>query len=162
MLSIRKAEIKDIDGIMKIYDIAQDFMIKNNNPNQWKKIYPTIDIIENDIKNNYCHVVCNNSKIEAVFALIGGKDPTYSIIEGGNWLNDNDYLTIHRVASSGNIHGVVTYIVNYVKKLSKDIRIDTHNDNIIMQRQLEKNGFKKCGIIYLKNGSPRIAYHLSV
>ncbi len=23
-------------------------------------------------------------------------------------------------------------------------------------------GIKKCGIIYLKNGSPRIAYHLSV
>ena len=27
-----------------------------------------------------------------------------------------------------------------------------------MQKQIEKNGFKKCGTIYVRDGSPRIAY----
>ena len=27
-----------------------------------------------------------------------------------------------------------------------------------MQRVFEKNGFEKCGIIYVEDGSPRIAY----
>jgi len=29
-----------------------------------------------------------------------------------------------------------------------------------MQHVIEKNGFKKCGIIYVKDGSERIAYEL--
>ena len=32
---IRKAAIEDLDAIMEIYGIAQDFMIKSGNPNQW-------------------------------------------------------------------------------------------------------------------------------
>ena len=33
-----------------------------------------------------------------------------------------------------------------------NIKIDTHKDNISMQKLLEKNGFKYCGIIYLEDG----------
>lgn len=161
MLSIRKAKIEELDELMNIYKIAQDFMIKNNNPNQWGKIHPTIDLIKSDIENNICNVICDDEKIEGVFALIDGEDSTYKVIDG-SWLNNNEYITIHRIASKGEIHGIFNYVINYCKKFSKDIRIDTHNDNLIMQRLVEKNGFKKCGIIYLKNGSPRIAYHLSI
>ena len=38
------------------------------------------------------------------------------------------------------------------------IRIDTHEDNKPMRRFLEKCGFKFCGIIYLEDGSKRLAY----
>jgi hypothetical protein len=30
-----------------------------------------------------------------------GKDPTYAVIENGNWLNDEPYGVIHRIASNG-------------------------------------------------------------
>ena len=36
--------------------------------------------------------------------------------------------------------------------------MDTHEDNISMQRLLEKNNFKYCGIIYLEDGNKRIAF----
>ena len=36
--------------------------------------------------------------------------------------------------------------------------MDTHRDNAVMQHVMEKNGFKKCGIIYLLSGDPRVAY----
>ncbi|MFR1314947.1 MAG: GNAT family N-acetyltransferase, partial [Clostridium perfringens] len=38
------------------------------------------------------------------------------------------------------------------------IKIDTHRDNISMQRAVVKNDFQKCGIIYLEDGSERIAF----
>jgi len=38
------------------------------------------------------------------------------------------------------------------------IKIDTHKKNESMKKMLSNNGFKYCGIIYLENGSERIAY----
>ena len=42
-----------------------------------------------------------------------------------------------------------------------EVRIDTHRDNKTMQHVVTKHGFKRCGIIYLENGAPRIAYQYS-
>lgn len=39
-----------------------------------------------------------------------------------------------------------------------NIRIDTHKDNHIMQHCIVSYGFTYCGIIYLANGDPRLAY----
>ena len=39
-----------------------------------------------------------------------------------------------------------------------EISIDTHKDNLIMQKFLSKNGFDRCGIIYVEDGTERIAY----
>jgi hypothetical protein len=45
-MNIRKATIDDLDDIMGIYKIAQDFMIKSGNPNQWGHSYPTKDLLK--------------------------------------------------------------------------------------------------------------------
>ena len=39
-----------------------------------------------------------------------------------------------------------------------NLKIDTHEDNVVMQHVLEKNGFERCGKIYTHDGTPRIAY----
>ena len=36
--------------------------------------------------------------------------------------------------------------------------MEVHADNKIMQHLLEENGFTKCGIIHVEDGTPRIAY----
>ena len=89
-----------------------------------------------------------------------GDDSTYQVIDNGHWLSDESYGTIHRIAGDGTIHGVLEIAVNYCKDQIPHLRIDTHHDNKIMQHVIEKNGFKKCGIIYVKDGSERIAYEL--
>ena len=43
-------------------------------------------------------------------------------------------------------------------KKVRSIRVDTHNDNILMRKVLDRLGFSLCGTIYLENGDPRIAY----
>ena len=87
-----------------------------------------------------------------------GEDATYNVIEDGSWLSGDTYGTIHRVAGDGQVHGVLTMAVQFCEQKIKHLRIDTHNDNKIMQHVIEKNGFNRCGIIHVKDGSERIAY----
>lgn len=159
MLTIRKACADDYERIMEIYRYAQDFMIATGNPTQWGHFNPTPEMIQEDISLNRCHAVCDESVIHGVFALFSGEEPTYTCIENGSWLNDEPYMTIHRMAGDGQVSGIFRFSVDYVRTLTDNIRIDTHENNHVMQSLAEKNGFKKCGIIYLRNGSPRIAYH---
>ena len=46
----------------------------------------------------------------------------------------------------------------FCKGIISHIRIDTHQDNKVMQHVVEKHGFRRRGIIYIADGSPRIAY----
>lgn len=159
MLKVRKAREEEFDIIMEIYDAAQDFMIAVGNPNQWKKSTPSSEQIQEDINKGICHVICEDEIIYGVFALCPGIDPTYLYIEDGNWLNEEAYVTIHRIAGNQKKKGIFAAAVEYCKELCDNIRIDTHHDNKVMQTLLAKNKFHKCGIIYLKNKEPRIAYH---
>lgn len=158
---VRKAAIDDLDAIMEIYAIAQDFMIESGNPNQWGHAYPPKELIVSDIENGTCHLVCKGNDIHGVFAVFKGDEPTYEHIENGKWLNDDEYVTVHRIASDGRVHGIFRCAIQYLKENHTNIRIDTHSDNIIMQSQIEKSGFEKCGTIYVADGSPRMAYQWS-
>lgn len=157
-MQIRKAKPEDLDSILEIYKIAREFMINSGNPNQWRKEKPAKEQIEADIKNGICNVIYEGDEIHGVFALCEGIDPTYLYIEDGKWLNDEKYVTIHRIASDGNAHGIFEAAMNKCKEYADNIRIDTHEDNKVMQGALKKFGFKRCGIIYLSNGEPRIAF----
>ena len=158
MLSVRKASPSDFALVMDIYKIARDFMSKTGNPNQWKNSRPTEEQIGEDIENGICHVIFDKEGIHGVFALCEGVDSTYLYIEDGAWLDDAPYVTIHRIASDQKVHGILKCAMEYCQQYADSIRIDTHNENAVMQHVLLKNGFKKCGIIYLKTGEPRIAF----
>ena len=158
MLQIRKAEPEDFDVIMSIYRIAQDFMISTGNPNQWKHTNPTPEQVKKDMADGICHVMYDENGIHGVFALLLENDSIYDYIEDGSWLNDEPYVTIHRIAGDQTVHGILECAVEYAKKFGDNIRIDTHHDNKVMQGAIAKNGFKRCGIIYLRNGDPRIAF----
>ena len=157
-MQIKKANITEHKQIMEIYRYAQDYMIQSGNPDQWGHSYPSPELILSDIESQICCVVYDDDGIHGVFALMEGPDPTYQVIEDGDWLNDEPYLVIHRLAGSGKVHGIFNCVSDYCKSLSPNIRIDTHRCNLTMQRQIEKNGYTKCGTIYVRDGSARIAY----
>ena len=93
-----------------------------------------------------------------VFCYFEGTDPTYTKIYDGKWIDENHVGVIHRVAVALHRKGVASFCYDYCFNISKNVRIDTHRDNIPMQRSLIKNGFKYCGIIHLLNGDERLAY----
>lgn len=160
-MKIRRAEKKDLERIMEIYDIARSTMRKNGNDRQWINGFPQKELIEEDIKKRISWVITEKEKIHAVFALISGKDPTYAYIEDGNWPSEKPYKTIHRIASDGELHGIVEKAKKFALRTTENIRIDTHELNKQMNHTLLKNGFKRCGIIYIADGSPRIAYQFA-
>jgi hypothetical protein len=143
---------------MRVYRAAQEFMIRTGNPAQWGRFYPTEELIAEDVAFGRCRVFTENGEIHAAFALCPGEEPTYRVIENGAWPNNAPYIAIHRVASDGVLHGVFRAAADYCAALCGHIRVDTHADNLVMQRQIEKYGFRKCGVIHVANGSPRIAY----
>ncbi|MBR4396591.1 MAG: hypothetical protein IKS93_01915 [Methanobrevibacter sp.] len=118
-------------------------------------------MIRDDIDNEVCHLIYDDECVHGVFALFDNIEPTYQYIEDGQWLNDESYVTVHRIASDGKVHGIFKCVADYCKSISDNIRIDTHENNSIMQKQIENNGFKKCGTIYVRDKSPRIAYQWS-
>ena len=139
---VRKAVAEDLSNIMRIYHIAQEFMIETGNPDQWGHEYPGRNLIKEDIDNEVCHLICDMDGAHGVFALFSGDEPTYQYIENGEWLNDNQYVTIHRMASDGKLGGIFNCAVSYCRGLSEDIRIDTHENNLVMQGLIEKTDFK--------------------
>ncbi|MBR0086740.1 MAG: N-acetyltransferase [Lachnospiraceae bacterium] len=162
MITIKTAAPEDLDAVMAIYHYAQEFMIRSGNPNQWGRSFPETDQIVEDIRQGICHVVMDtqiDDQIHGVFALLDTPDPTYSVIDNGAWLNDDPYMTIHRIAQDGRLHELVPAVFEFVSSLCDNIRVDTYKDNLIMQHQVEKCGFVHCGTIYVRDHSPRLAYH---
>lgn len=159
---IRLAEKTDLPEILKIYEHARAFMEQTGNPNQWGKHNPPEFTLWDDIEKHQLYVCEEAGELYGVFALIEGEDATYLVIEQGEWMSDAPYATIHRIASGGTKRGVFKECVDFCKSRHSHLRIDTHKDNQVMQQCIEKAGFKRCGIIYLANKSPRIAYEYLV
>ena len=158
-MKIRKSTNNDIPELLNIFQAARNIMRKSGNMNQWPIGIPSEKTILNDIDNGNSYIIENSeNKIIGTFAFILGKDPTYNYIEGGKWLNEEPYGTIHRIASKGTDKGIMKICLDYCDNYVSNIRIDTHKDNKIMQHLLEKFNFKYCGIIYLLDGNSRLAY----
>ena len=159
--NFRLAKPADLNEIEKIYEQARQFMIRSGNPTQWVSGYPQRDLLEEDIQRGQLYVAEDDQAIYGVFMFALGEDETYGYIEDGCWLSDMPYGTIHRIASDGS-GGILRTAVEFCKKLSNHIRIDTHHDNVVMHNAVAKLGFVRSGIIHLANGSPRIAYELNL
>lgn len=158
---IRKAKIDDLKYIIEIYEIAREFMHTHGNPTQWAGKYPDKEILEDDIAKEQLYVITSENdtdKLCGCFAIIGGIDPTYVKIFDGKWKNNSPYAALHRVASNGTEPGIFSKCFDFARKHYDHLRIDTHTDNIPMQGAIKKCGFEYCGIIYLANGDPRIAF----
>ena len=160
-MTIRKAKPGDMNAILSVYEIAREYMRQSGNPDQWGTDKPKQELLEEDIRKGELFVgESEEGQIHFVFAFILEEDPTYSYIESGEWLSEEPYGTIRRIASDGTVSGVVQTAVNYCKNTISNIRMDTHEKNTTMQHVLEKLGFARCGIIYISDGTPRIAYQL--
>lgn len=158
-MDFRKASADDLALIEEIYALARNFMSSAGNPKQWRNNYPPASLILQDISHGNLYLGYSSLGIEGVFAFVPGADPTYSAING-KWLWDGEHSCVHRVASLGKSHGFLRAVMDFCFNLADSIRIDTHRDNIPMQRALESYGFSKCGIVFLDDGDERIAYQM--
>lgn len=160
MLTIRKTIETDIPALMDVFNQARAIMRADGNFLQWPdENYPNAEAVRLDISKGNSYVVLDSSRVVGTFAFIPGTEPTYLKIFEGEWLDDTTpYATIHRIASTSDSHGVAETVFAWAWERCKNLRIDTHRDNHIMQHCISKAGFVYCGIIYLANGDERLAY----
>ena len=165
---IRQATKKDLSALMPIFEEARG-TIASLGINQWQDGYPNEAVISEDIAVGRSYCVENaEGRVCASFALIDDGEPTYDVITDGAWQTGDrkaGYLAIHRVAiavaSRG--QGIASAVMSFAQDCARargltSLRIDTHEGNVVMRRMLEKNGFSLCGVIFLQNGDPRVAY----
>lgn len=160
IIRFRKAVEGDVEFLKKIYGDAKTFMRASGNQSQWSGNYPGEKEILYDIsKGNLWVGVDGDKEIAVVFAFIIGEDPTYSVIDG-QWLSDDPYGTIHRIASSGKHGRMLDACIDFALGLIPNLRIDTHKDNGPMLNALQRTGFHRCGVIICSDGTPREAFQL--
>lgn len=157
-MEIRNTRMEELDTVMEIYAYARKFMAEHDNPTQWKDSWPPREYVERDIREGKSYVCVEGDVIGAVFYFAKEHDASYDKIYEGRWLNDEPYAVVHRIASAGTIKGAGSFCMNWASKQCKNIRIDTHEDNYVMQNMLKKCGFEYCGIVYCEIGEARIAF----
>ena len=99
--AFRHATMDDLPLLLNLRDQARGIMRSYGNVNQWPEGYPPQAKFENDIKLGCSYLMSDrNGTTVATFAMLPGPDPTYSIVYNGQWLNDEPYLVVHRIAST--------------------------------------------------------------
>ena len=156
---IRLTKLTELDQVMEIYAYARKFMVEHDNPTQWGNHKPSREQIESDIKSGKHYVYVVDGQIACVFYFAHETDPTYEKIYDGDWLNNEEYAVVHRIASAGNVKGAGSFCMQWAASQADNVRIDTHENNYVMQNMLKKNGFVHCGTIILEDGEPRWAFH---
>ncbi len=166
-MEFRRTEAADVPALLALFAEARE-TIAALGIDQWQDGYPDRDTVLGDVKNGVSWIAVSEGRIAGTLACIGSGEPTYDVIEDGEWLTGNGnraYLAVHRVAVAVRCRGtgVSGAMMDFAAQRAREagfgsVRIDTHEGNAVMRRMLEKNGFLPCGIIHLQNGDRRVAY----
>ena len=160
---IRKSTLADLPVILGLRDQARKIMRGYGNIYQWPDGYPRDDMFQKDIELGGSHVMLDETgTIVGTFALLPSPEVTYNVIYNGRWLDEEPYHVIHRIASTPDSHGILDALLDYCESQVSNIRIDTHEANVIMRKGLEKHGYQYCGIIHLLNGDARLAFQKNI
>ena len=128
---------------------------------QWHSDYPTKQTIIDDIAQNIGYVFVIDNEVIGYCCMIFGDEPAYKRIDGA-WKTEKPYAVVHRMAFSSKARGsglsheglIKDYCIsNYIDA----IRVDTQEENKVMQHILNREGFAYCGLIQF-DGGPKLAY----
>ncbi|MGN0162802.1 MAG: GNAT family N-acetyltransferase [Candidatus Ornithomonoglobus sp.] len=162
MVTLENALLEDVQQCYDIIDIGRKFQ-QEQGFEQWTEDYPNFNIIRDDILNKKGYVVKVDGTIAGYMCIDFDGESAYDNIDG-KWNLDAPFAVVHRMAFSTQYRGIGLsdtawkLIKEYCKKKNVGyIRVDTDFPNKRMQHILEKNGFKRCGIIVFQ-GSGKIAY----
>lgn len=171
MYYIKKANLEDLLIIESIILEAVAFIKEQGSP-QWQDGYhPSNEQITQDIEKGEGFVLIDsaNDYLVGYGALTHGPETAYDTLVSGQWLyEEEDYLAIHRIALASGMRGKglsKELLIGLIREGNRqgyfDFRIDTHPQNVMMDKLVTGIGFKECGeiILPIPNGE-RIAYQL--
>ena len=159
---LRKAQIPEAEIIWQILQQAIERRRKDGS-NQWQDGYPNQEVVKTDISLGKGYVLEIDNAIAAYAALVFNDEPAYYEIIG-DWLTNDDFLVIHRVAVSDDFlgKGIAVLLFQKLEDFAMEnqvfsIKVDTNFDNLAMLHILEKLDYQYCGEVYFR-GSARKAF----
>lgn len=160
-LSVRLAELSDLDTIMQIVSDAQAYM-REKGINQWQNGRPCREQFAEDISQKNCYLLCDGESIACTVTLMTEVDPFYDTIYDGKWLTDGkSCATIHRCAVAKEYRGkcVARVMMDRMEDRAgelgcKSVRVDTHRDNRAMRGLLNSMGYSFCGVVHIEEPKP--------
>ncbi len=150
-----------LDDKEKIWEILQQAISrrKADGSNQWQDGYPNANTVLADIETQQGFVFLHNENTIAYAAFIFNYEPAYNNIEG-NWVSNDDFFVVHRVAVSDDVigKGIATQIFKLLELHAQkhnvfSIKVDTNFDNLPMLKILEKLGYQYCGEVKMRGGN---------
>ena len=169
MMNIRIAETTDIDGISEVLESGRAFL-QSQGLSQWQDGYGPSLYVGEDIANNWGRVfVAQEDVICGYAALVEGEDEGYANIKDGCWDSSHQrYISIHSVAIGAGFRGkgfaepFMRGLIEIAEGMGyRDIRVDTHPQNVIMQKVISRSGFIYRGMVeYAIPDGKRMAYQL--
>ena len=161
-VAIRRARPEELGQIMEIVADAAAFMHANGNPGQWRDGYPGRERIAADIAGGYSLAAIDaTGTMVATFCFMPSPEPNYATIRDGAWQDGSPYHVIHRMACAVRGQGIAARCMAWCLEQDRHLRVDTHRDNIPMQRLLHRFGFRPVGTVLVEDGTPRIAFEHS-
>lgn len=156
----RLSEEKDLPHIWEIIQQAINRR-KAEGSNQWQDGYPNMDNIKNDLFKKAGFVLTFNEKIVGYFAIFINDEPAYHNIEG-QWLTNEDFVVVHRVAIHDDYlgRGLALKIFQKIEEYAHSknifsIKVDTNFDNLPMLHIFEKLKYVYCGQVYFRDSARR-------
>lgn len=153
---IRQAKAGDLPAILQIMADAKASM-RANGFCQWADDYPAKGHIEEDLVQGVGYVLIEQGESLAYAAICFDGEPAYECIDG-QWLSDQPYVVVHRLAISAKAkgRGLGRKFLKYAEHLTRrrgvrSVKIDTGLDNAPMQHVLQQCGFTRCGTIFFQN-----------
>ena len=172
LIYLRQARPADAAASLEILLAAKRFL-KASGSTQWQTPgYPSQEIVAADIATGTGMVLMVDDQVAGYAALVVGDEPTYQVIKGGSWQdNDHPYATIHRLSVSDAFRGqhlakfLFSNLISVgLAKGVRNFRIDTGRKNQIVQHLAESNGFSHRGAIFVDDPADRsrLAYELNL
>lgn len=161
-MELRKAKANEAEICYQCIEDARAYH-KSLGFEQWRPDYPTRETILEDIAQNMGYTFVDEQGIIGYCCIIIGDEPAYRQIEGA-WKTNRPYAVVHRMAFNKKARGGgrSKEAFDLIKELclAKNIhaiRVDTQDENKVMQHILVREGFAYCGLIQF-GGGPKLAY----
>ena len=132
-LNIEKGALPDLNLLFQIYLNGKNDLEKDG-IYQWTNNYPTLSIIESDLKKGVLFVLRNDKEIIGAINISEEQEPEYETI---NWEFDNSkVLVIHRLVIDPKYQGkgYARKLMDFAEKFAKgnnysSIRLDAYSQN---------------------------------
>lgn len=176
---MRPATVDDVPAIVATLEAGRS-LLASDGIDQWQDgIGPSVDLVTSDVARGWGRVFLIDGEVAATAALTDEPEPAYDQIVDGAWQTRDNvviptgatsvYATIHRVAVAPAFRGMHVAQRFYARLIEEarargfaEIRVDTHADNVRMQRVIASAGFSRACTVRISDNPKdlRWAYQL--